>query len=256
MFEHFEVTITPFNRKRLIRVYLPEDYYKNTEKKYPVLYMHDGQNLYKNEDAAYGMSWGISEFLDSSDIELIVVGIDNNVEGYKRLDEYAPWVSPSMSTLFPDMKGDIGGEGKEYIDYIAKELKPLIDNKYRTLPEATSMIGSSMGGLISTYAACAYPEIFKRIASVSSAYWFNQDDIENLIKQNDLSMVERFYLDVGTKESTESINNQRYIDSSQVVYDLLKDKVQDCKFVIAEGAVHNEDAWRKRVPEIFAYLYK
>lgn len=255
MFEHFKVMITPFNRERTVRVYLPKSYQEDTTKKYPVLYMHDGQNLYKDEDAGYGMSWGISDYLDESGMELIVVGIDC-AEGYQRLDEYAPWKSKAMGEIFSEEKQEIGGEGKEYIDYIVHELKPLIDRTYRTNPEETSMAGSSMGGLISTYAACVYPIIFKRVASVSSAYWFNQEEIEELIKISDLSKVERFYLDIGTEESTASIDHQKYVDSSQKVYELLKDKIQHCRFDVVEGAVHNELAWRKRVPEIFAFLYK
>jgi predicted alpha/beta superfamily hydrolase len=255
MFEHFKVNITPFNRERMVRVYLPKSYHKDTSKKYPVLYMHDGQNLYKDEDAGYGMSWGISDFLDESGMELIVVGIDC-ADGLQRLDEYGPWKTKAMGEMLTEEKKAIGGEGKEYIDYIVHELKPMIDRKYRTNPEETSMAGSSMGGLISTYAACIYPTIFKRVASVSSAYWFNQAEIEALIKLSDLSDVERFYLDIGTEESTAAIDNQRYIESSQKVYELLKSKIKLCKFEVVEGAVHNEIAWRKRVPEIFVFLYK
>jgi predicted alpha/beta superfamily hydrolase len=256
MFEHFKAEITPLERERTVRVYLPDDYDENSEKRYPVLYMHDGQNLYKDEDAGYGMSWGISDFLNESDIEIIVVGIDCNTEGYKRLDEYSPWKSSAMSKVFPVSEDEIGGEGKEYIDYIVNELKPMIDRKYRTISEETSMAGSSMGGLISTYAACMYPHIFKRIASVSPAYWFNQNEIEELIRESDLSTIERFYMDIGTNEATESIDAEKYVKSSAVVYDILKNKVKDSKFEIIEGAVHNENAWKERVPPIFTYLYK
>ncbi|MCA1053696.1 alpha/beta hydrolase [Rossellomorea aquimaris] len=255
MYENFEVNITPLNRKRRVRVYLPRSYKEDQSAHYPVLYMHDGQNLYKDEDAGYGMAWRIGEFLDDSDLELIVVGVDCN-EGLKRLDEYGPWESSEMPDVFSSERTSIGGEGKEYIEFIVHELKPLIDEKYRTLPNETSMAGSSMGGLISTYAACKYPEVFKRIASVSSAYWFNQKEIEGLIKKSDLTNIERFYLDIGTKENTEKIDDLTYIESSRSVYDLLRDKVQDCRFHIAEGAVHNELAWRERVPAIFHYLYQ
>jgi predicted alpha/beta superfamily hydrolase len=255
MFEHFTLRMDLLNRERKIRVYLPKHYFEQSDKFYPVLYMHDGQNLYRDEDAGYGMSWGISDYLDHSDIEMIVVGIDCN-DGYKRLDEYSPWASSEMRKIFaPELDG-IGGEGKEYIEFIVKQLKPMIDEKYRTLPEETSMAGSSMGGLISTYAACKYPDIFKRVASVSSAYWFTQENIEQLIKASDLSSIQKFYLDVGTNESSGSIDSNRYIDSSQSVFTLLQDKVKDVKFVIAEGAVHNELAWRERVPAIFSYLYR
>lgn len=255
MYEHFEITITPFNRKRIVRVYLPNDYQDNSEERYPVLYMHDGQNLFKDEDAGYGVSWGISDFLSNSDMRLIVVGIDCNSEGFKRLDEYAPWKSTTMSKVFPTFVEEIGGEGKAYIDYIVHELKPIIDEKYRTKPEDTSMAGSSMGGLISTYAACVYPNVFRKIASVSSAYWFNQNEIEDLIRQSDLTSIEKFYMDIGTKEVTESIDSKRYVQSSKAVYEILKEKVKDLKFEIIEDAVHNEEAWKKRVPEIFHYLF-
>lgn len=253
MFDHFNVNITPFNRERMVRVFLPKSYNEDDSKKFPVLYMHDGQNLYKDEDASYGMSWEISNFLDESGMELIVVGIDC-ADGLQRLDEYGPWKTKAMDEMLTEEKKAIGGEGKEYIDYIVHELKPMIDRKYRTNPEETSMAGSSMGGLISTYAACVYPMIFKKVASVSSAYWFNQEEIEELIKISDLSDVEKFYLDIGTEESTRAIDNQLYIESSQKVYELLKSKIKHCKFEVVDGAIHNEIAWRKRVPGIFSFL--
>ncbi|WP_226673932.1 alpha/beta hydrolase [Rossellomorea aquimaris] len=254
MYEHFEVTMTPLNRKRTVRVYLPEDYHE-TAARYPVLYMHDGQNLYHDEDAGYGMAWRIGEYIEKEKLDLIVVGIDCN-EGLNRLDEYGPWKSTAMTDVFSTDRTSIGGEGKEYIEFIVNELKPMMDEKYRTHPEQTSMAGSSMGGLITTYAACKYPHIFRRVASISSAFWFNQNEIEDFIKESDLSTVERFYMDIGTKENTESIDDLTYIDSSRDVYRILKDKVQDCRFEIVEGAVHNENAWRERVPMIFDYLFK
>jgi predicted alpha/beta superfamily hydrolase len=254
MFEHFSVNITPFNRERMVRVYLPKSYQENLSKKYPVLYMHDGQNLYKDEDASYGMSWGISDYLDENGMELIVVGIDC-ADGLKRLDEYGPWITKAMNDMLTEEKQTIGGEGKAYIDYLVHELKPMIDRKYRTKPDETSMAGSSMGGLISTYAACVYPTIFKRVAAVSSAYWFNQEEIEELIQCSDLTGVERFYLDIGMEESSAGSDHQLYINSSQKIYELLKNKMKNCKFEVVEGAVHNEIAWRKRVPEIFTFLY-
>ncbi|MGE8204639.1 alpha/beta hydrolase [Heyndrickxia sp. NPDC080065] len=254
MIEHFEVVITPFDRKRTVRVHLPTNYHADSDKIYPVLYMHDGQNLFKDEDASYGISWGISEYLQESRIELIVVGIDCSSEGYKRLDEYSPWKSSAMSEIFSTEDKEIGGEGKEYIDFIVHTLKPMIDHKYRTNPDDTSMAGSSMGGLISTYAACAYPSIFRKIAAVSSAFWFNQNEIEDFIKNSDLSSIEKFYLDIGTKESTGSIDSQKYVESSKSVYRILKNKVKNSKFVIAEDAIHNEKAWKKRVPSILSYL--
>jgi len=254
MLEYFTVTITPFQSDRRVSVLLPKGYH-TSEKRYPVLYMHDGQNLFLDEEASFGVSWGLKDYLEQSDLEIIVVGIDCNREGFERFNEYAPWENRELGQRLFDDENLTGGKGKEYIEYITHELKPLIDEKYRTDPDETAMAGSSMGGLISTYAGCRYPHIYKRIGSLSSAYWINQNEIEAYIKESDLKGMERFYLDIGTKEDTSFINHQIYIDSSQAVYDLLKEKVKHVRFDTIEDAVHNEAAWRARLPEFLGYLY-
>lgn len=255
MLEQFTMTITPFGRERRVWVCLPQAYAGGAEH-YPVLYMHDGQNLFRDEDASYGMAWRIGDYLDQHGPELIVVGIECSHEGLQRLDEYAPWPNPDLiKSLFGESFGATGGEGRAYIDWVARELKPLIDQRYRTLPEQTAMAGSSMGGLISTYAACAYPSIFRRVASLSSAYWFNQPEIEALIRSSDLSAVERFYMDVGTNEWTVTIDPAAYVRSSEAVHPLLAAKIERVEFAIIEGAEHNERSWSARLPQLFAFLY-
>lgn len=255
MLEQFTTTITPFGRERRVWVYLPEAYATGQER-YPVLYMHDGQNLFRDEDASYGMAWQIGDYLDQHGPELIVVGIECSHEGLQRLDEYAPWPNRDLiETLFGDSFEATGGEGKAYIDWVVQELKPLIDQRYRTQPEQTAMAGSSMGGLIATYAACAYPGIFRRIASLSSAYWFNQREIEALIRTSDLSAVERFYLDVGTNEWTLTIDPAAYIKASQAVHPLLAAQIERVQFAVIDGAEHNEIAWRRRLPQVIDFLY-
>ncbi|MFC0189374.1 alpha/beta hydrolase [Fictibacillus aquaticus] len=256
MIKQFTVNMTPFNRLRTVRVYVPKSYETDTDKRYPVLYMHDGQNLFKDEDASFGVSWGISDYLDIAEIDLIVVGLDCSQEGYQRLDEYGPWVNKDVGKKLIGEDKPFGGEGEEYIDYVTHELKPMIDAKYRTQPDNTLLAGSSMGGLITTYAACKYPLIYKRAASVSSAYWFSQELLESYIQSNDLTAVERFYHDVGTKESSSDISSQDYINSSKAIDELLQKKVSDCRFEIVEGAEHNEAAWRERFPRILDYLMK
>jgi predicted alpha/beta superfamily hydrolase len=229
LIEKFEVLISTLDRKRQITVFLPENY-RDCSKSYPVLYMHDGQNLFEDRDASFGFSWGIKDYLEQRGLELIVVGIDCNHIGYNRFNEYGPWINRSLAQDLFGLDEELGGEGDAYISFIVHELKQLIDSKYRTLPDETSMAGSSMGGLISTYAACKYSHIFRKIASLSSVYWFNQKEIEALIKDSDLSAIEKFYMDVGTKEITASIHHQDYINSSDAVYDILKEKVSDCRY--------------------------
>ncbi|MFX3624106.1 MAG: alpha/beta hydrolase [Ectobacillus sp.] len=255
MLEKFQVTMKALNRERNVTVYVPAGYFQ-TGKAYPVLYMQDGQNLFRDEEASFGISWGIEDYLNKSGLEIIVVGIDCNHNGYDRFHEYAPWGNETLGKAMFDADCAIGGEGKLYVDFLVHELKSFIDRTYRTVAEDTAIAGSSMGGLISTYAACVYPEIFKKVASLSSAYWFNQGEIEQFIENSDLSEIQKFYLDVGTKEETSIIGHQDYIDSSIGVYRILKDKVKDCRFEIIADALHNEAAWRERVPQVFAYLFE
>lgn len=254
MLEEFVVQMTPFARERKVRIYLPVGY-EETATAYPVLYMHDGQNLYRDADASFGTNWGIADSLDATGRGLIVVGIDCSQEGFGRLNEYGPWVNSTVGQELLGVNEPLGGEGGAYIDWIVQELKPMIDQRYRTLPDDTAMAGSSMGGLISTYAACVYPSVFRRVAAVSSAYWFSQPEMEALIRRSDLSAVERFYLDVGTCEGDSPAGRARYVESSKAVYDLLKAKAGRVRFAIAEGAAHNEAAWRQRVPAMLQFLY-
>ncbi|WNB91220.1 alpha/beta fold hydrolase [Bacillus sp. NEB1478] len=254
MIQEFKVLIEQFGDiERQIRVCLPEGY-KESRDCYPVLYMHDGQNLFRDEDASYGVSWGLEDFLKESKTPLIIVGIDCNHEGFERLNEYGPWENPTVGPELLQIEGVFGGKGESYIEFLLYTLKPLIDEKYRTKPNETLMAGSSMGGLISTYAACRYPHIFRKIASLSTAYWFNQNEIENFIERSDLSAAEKFYLDIGSDEDTSKVDSKHYIRSSEKVYEILKKKGVDVRFEVIEGGKHHESSWRERMPEIIHYL--
>lgn len=257
MIETKQITITPFERERTIRIYTPDDY-EMTDKRYPVLYMHDGQNVFADEDASYKMSWRVGDYLAASKRELIVVAIDS-APGEMRLDEYGPWENPYIGESLLGQDVTLGGQGSAYIEYIAQELKPMIDANYRTKPDETGMMGSSMGGLISVYAACVYPDVFTRVASLSSAFWFNQTEFEQLIEASDLKGVERLYMDVGRKEveqpTADGPTNEMYLESSERVYALLRDKVEHLRFEVIEEGVHNEIAWRERFPMVVSYLF-
>ncbi|MGA9225486.1 MAG: alpha/beta hydrolase-fold protein, partial [Mesobacillus sp.] len=165
MIEKFHINMTSFKEDRLIRVYLPENHNNGTER-YPVLYMHDGQNVFNDEDAIGDHSLQLEEFLTEKEMKLIVVAIDQNSE--ERVNEYCPWKNGQYSRKIVGRIDPTGGKGKQYIDFIVNELKPLIDKKYRTLKDQSSMAGISLGGLISTYAACVYPNIFRNVAVLSS----------------------------------------------------------------------------------------
>ncbi len=150
------------DRKRQVRLYLPPGY-ASSGKRYPVLYMHDGQNLF-DRATAYAGEWQVDETMDAlskaGKLELIVVGIDNGQE--KRMTELNPWTNPEFGAA----------EGRQYMDFLVKVVKPLIDKRYRTLPDRanTGVMGSSMGGLISHYAINQYPDVFGKAGIFSPSY--------------------------------------------------------------------------------------
>ncbi|MFL8937227.1 alpha/beta hydrolase [Rossellomorea oryzaecorticis] len=252
MLETFPIHMTSFKQDRQIRVYLPKGY-NHGKKKYPVLYMHDGQNVFNDEDAIGGTSLELEKYLDERGLEVIVVGIDLNTED--RLNEYCPWVNGEYSRKIIGQLQTSGGKGKEYVEFIVNELKPFIDKNYRTIKDHTAMAGISLGGLISVYAMCRYPHIFRNIAVFSSAFFRNQEEIEKLIKESDLSLVETIYLDSGDKESgNKEMINKEFLHSNKVIYDLLKEKVPRTEFEIISGAEHSYAFFRERAPMIFSFL--
>ena len=255
MLEKFPVYMTSFKQERMIRVYLPKSY-REKNKRFPVLYMHDGQNVFENDGAIKGVSLGMKDYLDESGLEIIVVAIDQNPEGEERVNEYCPWMNGVVSKQILGYASPSGGRGEEYLDFIVNELKPLIDEKYRTIEDHTSMAGISLGGLISTYAACRYPHIFKRIAALSPGFYRNQEEIENLLRSSDLSKIEKFYMDFGTKEvGVDEEMNQVFLDLTNRVYEILNEKIYNLHFQLVEDAEHAYIFFRKRIPDVLSYLF-
>ncbi|PHF35221.1 esterase [Bacillus pseudomycoides] len=252
MIETFKVPL--FEQERKIRVYLPNNY-KETNKHYPVLFMHDGQNVFDNTEAIGGVSLDLHKYLDKNKVDIIVVAIDQNTIGEERINEYCPWENGEFSTKLLGYVSATGGKGKEYVDFIVHELKPLIDSKYRTKEAQTFMAGISLGGLISTYAACSYPNVFKRIAVISSAYYRNQEKMEELLKDSDVSTLERFYLDCGTMEAGENDEiSDLFLLSNQLIYEIVKNKAIKTKFEIIEEANHNYNAFKERISKFIIFL--
>ena len=254
MLEIISLYIASFEEERRIRIYLPKNYTKEKQR-YPVLYMHDGQNVFQDHDAIGGTSLNLEHYLDKNESNVIVVGIDQNSE--ERINEYCPWITGEYSKKIVGHRSYEGGKGIPYVDFIVNQLKPYIDTKYRTLKEHTAMAGISLGGLISIYAMCRYPNVFRNIAVLSSAFYRNQEEIEKLILASDLSLIERVYVDCGTKEAgDEEIINKEFSASNKAIYDLLKEKTSNVKFKTIIDAEHNYLSFRERVPELLAFLHK
>jgi predicted alpha/beta superfamily hydrolase len=255
MIEKFHVYMSSFHQERMIRVYLPLSYHESN-KRYPVLYMHDGQNVFEDEGAIKGVSLGLKDYLDENKVEIMVVAIDLNPEGEERINEYCPWVNGAIAKEIIGHKSSSGGKGKQYLDFIVNELKPLIDDKYRTRKEHTSMAGISLGGLISTYAVCRYPHIFKRIAAISPGYYRNQEELEVFVRNSDLSPVERFYVDFGTHEVSDDKELQNQLtEMIQSIYEILNSKIENTQFKTISNGEHNYTSFKKRMGEALSYLY-
>lgn len=227
------------DRHRRIWICLP-DGYASGNKRYPVLYMHDGQNLF-DEAASFAGEWGVDEAMQSMPTQCIIIGIDNG--GLKRMNEYNPYDNARFGK----------GEGAQYVAFIAKTLKPYIDKKYRTLKakKHTMIAGSSMGGLISMYAAIAYPNVFGGAGVFSPSFWIApglQADIERMVKRRTHGQ-SRFYFYAGEQESKEL--------SREVlaVFETMRRKA-GCKMEVrinAEGQ-HNEPTWRQEFPAFYRWI--
>ena len=231
--------IPQLNRARRIWIYLPEGYEK-TKKEYPVMYMHDGQNIFDEYTAGFG-EWGVDECLDSlihaGKQACIVVGIDN---GPKRLNEYNPFG-------FRDF-GE--GEGDGYLDFIVQTLKPFIDKKYRTLSskENTIIAGSSMGGLISYYAMIKQPQVFGKAGIFSPAFW-TAPAINTLTDSLAAKVNGKFFFYMGAQEGG------TYVNDMLTIQELLGEKSAAMIYsVVDDEGMHNEKSWRKWFAEFYSWI--
>lgn len=237
-------------RARRVWIYLPPDY-ATSRKRYPVIYMHDGQNVF---DAAtsFAGEWGVDETLDSlherGDWGAIVVAVDHG--GQRRLDEYNPWVNANRELG--------GGEGDAYVDFLVATLKPYVDRHYRTLQDRahTAIAGSSAGALISLYAALRHPEVFGRVALFSIAAWLAAPDIYAFARRaKPARPPARFYLASGAFETSEG---QPARDQSALVDTL--DAAGFTRGVVTRSITradgkHAEWFWRREFPAAYRWLF-
>ncbi len=161
MIQKWNVTIPELtgNEPRGVYLYLPVDYDWSPERRYPVLYMFDGHNVFFDSDATYGKSWGLGEYLDAFQVPLIVAAVEcNHHPDNGRLSEYSPY------TFYEPDFGHVTGHGRVTMDWFVHTFKPSIDRQYRTLPDRphTFIAGSSMGGLMSLFALLEYNQVFSR----------------------------------------------------------------------------------------------
>jgi predicted alpha/beta superfamily hydrolase len=237
---------------RNVMVYLPPGYGADAEQRYPVLYMHDAQNLFNPAEAFGGVVWGADEtaqaLILTGQIEpLMIVGIYNS--GEKRIDEYTP-VKSSAGKL----RGR-GGEADAYGRMIIEELKPFIDEHYLTRPEReyTGIGGSSLGGLVSLYLAFKRPDVFSRVAALSpSIWWANNHLIRETAKLPDRIPL-RIWLDIGKKEGTRIKHQVRALKEMLLAQGWQHDL--DFAYLEIPEARHDEAAWAARFDQVLKFLY-
>ena len=235
--------IPQLGRTRRVWLYLPPGY-TASQRRYPVLYMHDGQNVF-DQRTSFAGEWGVDETLDSlnalGDSGVIVVAVDNG--GTRRFDEYSPWTNAKYG----------GGQGDAYVDFLVQTLKPYVDQHYRTLPDRlhTGIAGSSMGGLISLYAALKYPDVFGRVGVFSPAFWVAPAAYDAARRAQPRPGT-RIYMVTGGQEGD---TPEVYVHDHQRMVDTLRAAGFDVRAVVRPDGKHAEWFWRREFPAAYQALF-
>jgi predicted alpha/beta superfamily hydrolase len=258
---------THLQNSRNLRVYLPPSYANEPDRQYPVLYMHDGRNLFHPAPLS-GVAWEVQKTADQLTTEgalqeLIVVGIDNTDD---RISEY---IHRDGTGNFAEHKA----KGQRYEDFLIHEVKPYIDTHFRTKPdrEHTAILGSSLGGLVSFYIGFHHAELFSKIGMMSPSFWWADRSVLRELQSAEFPFAEsntktgaetetssfQLYIDVGDAETNDVPNY--VVDDAKHVTDALQSLGsrlgEDLIFHIAPGATHTESAWRDRLRLPLLYFF-
>ncbi len=234
------VAMPGLQRERTLRVYLPPSYASHSAKRYPVVYFHDGQNLF-DDATSYAGEWGLDEALDalaaSTGFEAIAVGIDNG--GERRMQELNPWDHPRFGL----------GEGEAYLAFVAETVKPLIDRQFRTRPERahTALGGSSMGGLITMAGLCLHRGTFGRGLVMSPSLWIAPQAFD-LVQKQPLPQDTRVYVYAGGREDRDMVAN------AERLHRLIAPPAV-AALRVNEAGQHNEATWRAELPAALRFAF-
>lgn len=233
---------------RDITIYLPSNYDDRSDRSYPVLYMQDGQNLFDAERAYIpGQHWKLQEAADAAIGErtaspMIIVGVDH--AGAARMDEFTP---------VQDAKHKGGGRADDYTRMLVEELKPLVDEGFRTLSDVanTGVAGSSLGGLVALHAGFTRPDVFGRVAAMSpSVWWGNRAILDEIAAFH--GPAPRLWADIGGREGLEALHNAREL-RDRIAAKGWSDEV--FRYYEDRRADHSERAWQRRVRNVLEFLF-
>lgn len=236
--------IPQLKQYRRVSVYLPSDY-ENSNENYPVLYMHDGQNLFDNL-TAYNGEWKVDETLTKLEkdkhLKLIVIAIDNGESA--RIDEYTPWSHKKYG----------GGSGDKYVEFLVNDLKPYVDKNYRTKPqrEFTGIMGSSLGGLISMYAIMEHQNTFGRAGVFSPSFWFSNQAYEQVKANKSKSDDTKIYMIMGKQEGGNMVKGIKKMTKTLKKSGYTSDQYQS---IIHEDGTHSEWYWAREFEQAVLWLF-
>ncbi len=252
-YENFLIYSKKLDREVMIYIYLPDEYGKNN-KKYPVLYMHDGEiifNDFDNDESEIGILDKYTKTKNNR--EVILVGIGSG-KGKVRIDEMCPF--PIMNKRINSI---VGGKTDIYFEFILHELMPNINQKYKTItePKYTGMLGISLGGMCTLYGSAKLSSVFSNFAFVSSAHYQTQKEMLEFVNNEDFNNVLKLYSDVGTQESNNQEVSERFIKTNEEIYEVLKTKthIKKFKYNIIENSKHETSYWNERFVDIVDFLF-
>lgn len=239
--------VPQLRRTRRVWVYLPPGYAADEARRYPVLYLQDGQNVF-DQYTSFAGEWGVDETLDQLAASgqdprgCVVVAVDNAAR--HRLDEYSPWRNARIKR---------GGEGEQYVDFLVNTLKPFIDHHYRTRPEraATYVAGSSMGALLATYAALRHPAVFGGVGVFSPAYWFAGQSLLAYLARHPPRPDTRWYFVCGTLESPTMVSLMAAVRDALRTAGVPADSLN---FNALGDGQHAEWFWRREFAAAYQWL--
>ena len=242
MVDSWEIEIPALTgkKKRKAYIYLPVGY-GESDKRYPVMYMFDGHNLFSDDEATYGKSWGLADYLDYTETQLIIAAVECNTVGNGRLSEY----SPVDFTMHGGER--IKGKGKKYMDWLTKTFKPFIDENFLTLPDRanTAIGGSSMGGLMTIYALAKYNKYFCGGAALSPSLWVGDNELPAFISNCSYGKNCVLFMDYGEKEFVNHLNQRQRFTKA---FEVLTNKGVMVTARIVPNGTHSEASWEKEIP--------
>lgn len=250
MIRRFPIHFSPSMDERVVSVYLPKSY-DGSESAYPVMYMFDGQNAFEENEASYGKTWNLHEFLDNWEKEIIVVALQSSPESDRRTAEYCPY------HMAPRVWEGLRGRGRPTMDFIAGVLKPMIDSRFRTMSNraCTGIMGASMGGLMSLFAVTAYNDVFSKAACVSPALSMCYPQLLRQMGTDRLDLDTRVYLSVGENEARDKKALAHMVKRNLTVSNLLMRRGLRVYPYLQENGRHCEEDWSRQAAEFLRFLW-